>query len=362
MLRLTTALVLSLAPLSLRAEVPRVLADTIPVHSLVAQVMGDLGSPDLLLPPGVSVHDYQMRPSDAARLSGADVVIWTGAGLTPWLADPVGTLAPDALHLELLATEGWDALPLRAGTAFDHGHDHDHAEETAGDDGHDHGGDHDHAEEDGHDHGGDQDHNHGGDHDSAAAEGHDHAAEHGDHGHDHAHAAGGTDPHAWLSPAVAAVWLGHIAAALAEADPANAATYRTNAAAAADRLADLQSSLAADLAPLSGRAFVVPHDAYQYFESAFALPAAGAVALSDAAAPGPARIADLRDRVEAGDIACILTDPQTNPEWSALLTETGLARTARVDADGTDIPPGPDAHAAILTGIAAALTACLSDG
>jgi zinc transport system substrate-binding protein len=355
MLRLTTALVLSLAPLSLRAEIPRVLADTIPVHSLVAQVMGDLGTPDLLLPPGVSVHDYQMRPSDAARLSSADVVVWTGAGLTSWLGDPVETLAPKALHLELLATEGWDALPLRAGAAFDDGHGHGGKE--AGED-----TDHDHAEEAGHDDGGDHDHDHGGDHDSAAAEGLDHAAQHGDHGHDHAHAAGGTDPHAWLSPGVAAVWLGHIAATLAEADPANAATYRANAEAAADRLSDLQTQLAADLAAFSGRAFVVPHDAYQYFETAFALPAAGAVALSDAAAPGPARIADLRDRVEAGDIACILTDPQTNPAWSALLTETGLARTARVDADGTDIPPGPDAHAAILTGIAAALASCLAEG
>jgi hypothetical protein len=31
-----------------------------------------------------------------------------------------------------------------------------------------------------------------------------------------------------------------------------------------------------------------------------------------------------------------------------------------VDADGTLVTPGPDAHAAILTGIAAALEDCLS--
>ena len=334
--RLATALAFTLAPLALRAEVPRVVADTIPVHSLVAQVMGDLGAPDLLLPPGVSVHDYQLRPSDAARLAGAGVVIWTGAGLTPWLADPVETLAPGALHLELLATDGWQALPLRNDAAFDHGHDH--ASGAEADTGH---SDHDHAD----------DHDHTGDHT-------------GDHTDDHTgdHTGGATDPHAWLSPAVAAVWLDHIAATLTKADPAHAETYRANAAAAADRLAALQTALAAQLAPLSGRAFVVPHDAYQYFEIAFALPAAGTVALSDAAAPGPAHVAALRDRVAAGDIACILTDPQTNPDWTALLTETGLARTARVDADGTDIPPGADAHAAILTGIATALAACLSEG
>ncbi len=322
--RLATALAFTLAPLALRAESLRVVADTIPVHSLVAQVMGDLGAPDLLLPPGVSVHDYQMRPSDAARLAGARVVIWTGAGLTPWLADPVETLAPGALHLELLATDGWQALPLRNDAAFDDGHDHANGTEShTGHSDHDNADDHDHADD---------------------------------------HTGVATDPHAWLSPAVAAVWLDHIAATLAEADPAHGATYRANAAAAAARLAALQTALAAQLAPLSGSAFVVPHDAYQYFETAFALPAAGTVALSDAAAPGPAHVAALRDRVAAGDIACILTDPQTNPDWTAILTEAGLARTARVDADGTDIPPGPDAHAAILTGIAAALAACLSEG
>jgi len=369
--RLTLALALSLAPFALRAESPRVLADTVPVHSLVSQVMGDLGAPELLLPPGVSVHDYQMRPSDAARLAGADVVIWTGAGLTPWLADPVETLAPAAHHLELLATRGWEALPPRSEAAFDdghnhdhdHDHDHDHGTGTEGDhSGHDDAGDHDHtaAADDGADEG-DAAHNDHSDHDGHSDhDDHDGHSDHSDHdGHDSA--AAGIDPHAWLSPAVAAVWLDHIAETLAGADPANAATYRANAAAAADRLATLQSRLAADLAPLSGRAFVVPHDAYQYFETAFALPAAGAVALSDAAAPGPAHVAALRDRVAAGDIACILTDPQTNPDWTALLTETGLARSARVDADGTDIPPGPEAHAAILTGIAAALTDCLSD-
>ena len=357
MLRSSSALALILAtlPLAARAEVPAVVADTIPVHSLVAQVMGDLGQPTLLLPPGVSVHDYQMRPSDAATLSGAQVVIWTGPALAPFLADPLETLAPEAVHLALLESAGWDPLPLRKDAAFDDGHDHGHGAE-----GHDDHGHADHAEE-GHDDHGHEDHgheDHG--HEDHAGESHDDHA-HDDHGHDdHGHDHGDTDPHAWLSPQVATVWLGTIADTLAEADPANAATYRANAEAAAASLATLQTELAAQLAPVAGRAYIVPHDAYQYFETAFALPAAGAVALSDAAAPGPARIDALRDRVTSGEIACVLTDPQTNPDWSAILRENAIARTAEVDADGTNVTPGPEAHATILRGIATALTECLA--
>jgi zinc transport system substrate-binding protein len=315
----------------------------------------------------VSVHDYQMRPSDAGALSGADVVIWTGAGLTPWLSEPIETLASGAAHLELLATPGWTALPMRKSAAFDDGHDHGHDDHGHDDHGHEDHGHDDHGHDDhGHDDHGHDDHghdDHGHDdhgHDDHGHDDHDHAEDHAhdDAGHDHDH--GDTDPHAWLSPAVATAWLGHIAETLAAADPANAEAYRANAAAAAANLAALEAELAAQLAPVAGRAFVVPHDAYQYFETTFALPASGAIALSDAASPGPARIAELRDRVGAGDIACILTDPQTNPDWSAVLRETGVANTAEVDADGTNVTPGPDAHATILRGIATALADCLA--
>lgn len=358
MLRTFTS-ALALLPAAALAEVPNVVADTIPLHSLVAQVMGDLGQPTLLLPPGVSVHDFQMRPSDAAVLTSAGIVIWTGPTLAPWLAEPLETLAPEATHLALLESEGWDPLPLRSDAAFDDGHDHGHGEEA----GHDDHGDHaDHAEDAAHDEHGHDDHghdDHGHDdeagHDDHAD--HDHAEEagHDDHGHDH----GDTDPHAWLSPVVASAWLGTIAETLAAADPVNAETYRANAAAATERLSALQAALTAELAPLAGRAYVVPHDAYQYFETAFGLPASGAIALSDAAAPGPARVAELRDRVAQGDIACILTDPQTNPEWTDVLREEGLAETALVDADGTMVTPGPDAHTTILRQIADALAGCL---
>ena len=40
--------------------------------------------------------------------------------------------------------------------------------------------------------------------------------------------------------------------------------------------------------------YVVFHDAYQYFEKRFGLAPVGAIALSDASKPSPARLAELR--------------------------------------------------------------------
>lgn len=291
---------LALIPAAALAEVPQVVTDTAPVQSLVARVMGDLGAPSALIPPGTSPHDAALRPSDAAALAGADVVIWAGPALLPMLQGPIDTLGTGAQVLTLLETAGWERLPRRDDADFME--DHDHAD------------------------------------------------------------AGDTDPHAWLDPAVAAVWTTEIAQALAQADPENARIYQSNAAvAAADYLA-LRDRLVARLAPLSGRPWLVPHDGYQYFEHAFAIPAAGAVTLADAAAPGPAHVAELRAQVATGGILCLLTDPQTPPDLIALITEGTPLRTARADPDGQTLPPGPELYPAIIEGIAAALDGCLSEG
>lgn len=112
MLRILFTSALTLAAGLARAEPIHVVADIAPIHSLVAQVMGSVGTPDLLVPPGAEVHDLALRPSDARKLAQADVVIWVGADLTPWLTDPLETLAPTAATLTLLEVPGWMHRPL----------------------------------------------------------------------------------------------------------------------------------------------------------------------------------------------------------------------------------------------------------
>jgi len=311
---LLAPLILSVAAAPALADAPRVMTDIAPVHSLVARVMEGVGSPDLLLPPGASPHDFTLRPSDAARLAQADIVVWAGHGLTPWLEDPLDTLATKAQSLALLETDGWARLAIREDPAF--------------------------AEADTTHEGEDHDHNH-------------------DHDHDHDHDHGDDDPHAWLDPAIASVWLDHIATALATADPDNAAAYRANAAAGQEQYAALRDATAARLAPLAGRRYIVPHDGYQYFEVAFGLPAAGAIALSDAATPGPARIAALRDLIATQDIACVLSDPQTSDGWTTVLREGTTARTALTDPAGSSLAAGPGLYPALITAMADALADCL---
>ena len=108
------------------ADAPQVAVDIAPVHSLVARVMDGISTPDLIIQPGASPHEYSLRPSEAAALQNADLVFWIGADLTPWLTDTIGTLAPDAGVTALLEADGTIELKFREGALFEA---HDHVEE-----------------------------------------------------------------------------------------------------------------------------------------------------------------------------------------------------------------------------------------
>ncbi len=303
-------LALTLLPLPALADAPRVMTDIAPIHSLTAQVMGDLGVPDLLLPPGADPHDFALRPSDAARLGDADLVIWIGENLTPWLEEPLATLAPQAAFVSLLDTPGWDMLDIR--------------EEV---DGHD----------DNADHAGHEDHD-------------DHA------GHDH----GDFDPHAWMDPSVAIVWLNVIATQLSKADPENAPTYASNAAAAIASLQTLEQTITTQLSDFSDSAYVLPHDGYQYFESRFGLNAQAAIAGIDGRTPGPAQVAMIRDQMAEINVVCVFSDAAIGTRWANVITEGTQANTANIDGIGVGLAAGPALYEEMLTRLADNFAQCLS--
>ena len=289
---------------------PRVATDIAPVHSIAARVMAGVGEPGLILPPGASPHGYALRPSEARLLQDADLVVWIGPTLTPWLADPIATLAPEATLVTLATVAGVETLPIRAGGPFE-AHEHDHDDE----------------------------------HDQEAH---------------HRQPPEAIDGHLWLDPDNAVAMARAIAAALAEADPANAAAYRANAEAFAAGTEARAATIEARVAPLRGRPFIVFHDGYQYFEQRFDLPAAGSIALHDGDAPGTARIAALRERVIADGVVCAFAEPEFPPALLGTVIEGTSARAGRLDGIGAGLTPGPGLYPALLDSLVDGLEACLA--
>jgi len=317
------------------ADVPQVATDIGPVQSLVARVMDGVGTPDLIIRPGASPHGYALRPSEARALQQADLVVWMGEGLTPWMVKPIRTLAGQAQQIELLEVAGTHVLPLRAhGADMDHDHGHGHVEEHED---HDDEGHEDHVED-----------NHEGDaHDDEShdGEGHD----------DH----GTFDTHAWLNPDNARIWLRPIADELARLDPDNAAAYRVNADAAAAELHSLTEEIAATLAPVRDIPFVSFHDAYHYFEDRFGLVSAGTVSPGDATDPSPAQLAALRDRIRANGVTCAFSEPQFDPALLRTASGDRDVTILQLDPLGSLLETGPALYPEMLRAMAQTMAECL---
>lgn len=359
--------------ISVQADAPRVATDIAPIHSLVAKVMEGVGTPDLLIKPGVSPHGYALRPSEARALQNADVVFWIGDKLTPQLEDIIESLAGDAHTLALLDLKDTVRHEYRSSEDFKiasedghddhdgHGHD-DHAEHDDHDQ--EEHADHDDHDEHGHDdHDEHDDHAKHDDHDEHAHDDHDDHDDHAhdEHGHDdhEGHDHSGVDSHAWLDPQNARVWLGVIAEELSEVDPDNAATYEKNAAAAQAELAALEEKIAAKLVSVSGTGFVVFHDAYQYFESRFGLKAAGAIRVSDASAASAARLREVRDTLKDNDIQCIFSEPQFPGSLVAAVSEGLDVHSEELDPLGATQEIGPGLYVGVISALADSFVECL---
>ncbi|WP_299555127.1 zinc ABC transporter substrate-binding protein [uncultured Tateyamaria sp.] len=337
------------------AEAPRVAVDIAPVHSIVAAVMEGVGTPDLIVPAGASPHDHSLRPSKARALDQANLIVWMGHGLTPWLEGPIDNLGSGAEQIELLGLPATLRLDLREGASFA-AHDHGHGEEAHEE--HDHDThDHEEAGHDAHGHEDDKHDDHGHDEAEHGEEGHDdHADEentHDDHGHAH---ADGVDPHAWLDPQNAVIWAAVIAEELGHIDPENAQTYTDNAVNFESEIDALIADVEQDIQPIADRSFIVFHDAYQYFEARFGIAAVGAVSASDAEDPSPRRLAELREEITALDAVCALTEPQFNP---GIVNALGDVRSSEIDPIGVSVVPGPDLYSTVIRNMATSLKTCL---
>lgn len=310
-----SALALALAATPVLAQ-PRVIASVVPVHGIVSAVMGETGQPELLLEGSLSEHRAQFTPQQIVALGEADLVFIVGQGLEAKLSQLSGSQAVNGKSfVELALAPGVATLPVRAGGAWEaHDHDHDH--------GHGHGHDH-------------------------------------DHDHDHAGVLK-FDPHVWLDPMNAKAMAAAVAAALAKADPANAASYAANAEAFAKSLDQEQAAIAAELAPVKDRPYVVFHDAYQYFENRFGLSAAGSIADVSAQAPSAQRLAEVRNKIVEVKAACVFREPQYDSKLLTVVIEGTGAREGVLDPLGAALTPGPDAYQQLLRNLAASLKDCLA--
>jgi len=348
---LLTSSLLSLG-LSINAHAaPSVAVDIAPLHSLVSQVMENVGQPALLIPAEASPHHYTMRPSEAKALADADTIFWMGESFTPWLNKAMNSVASSAQKIAVLDIDGTITHPYREGATFE---SHEHHE------GH---GDEEHEEHESEQHGKKEHHKKGEHHEEkehhAKDELHDKKEHHEKEGHHDEHHEEGNDPHAWLDPENAKLWVNHIKDTLSKQDPENATSYANNAAKAIVSLDALIESTRTKINALGNPQFIVFHDAYQYFELRFGIAAAGAISFGDAQAPSPARLKEVRDTVKKLGVTCVFTEPQYNPGLVKNVFEnTSVSTIGVMDPLGVGLTTGSGHYQQLIQNMANSISQC----
>lgn len=277
-----------------------VLASIKPLQQIAAAVQDGVGTPDVLLPPGASPHNYALRPSEVRRVAAADLLYWIGPDMEAFLQRPLAQR-----KLPTVAVQSLPELRLR------------------------------HFSEDGQAHEEDADE------------------------HDHDHRPGSLDAHLWLDPVNARVIARKMAADFAQADPADAQRYTQNLASFEQRLDQLDARLRERLAKVAHKPFFVFHEGFDYFEQAYGLKHAGVFTVGGEVQPGAAHVAAMRARLTEAGSSCVFSEPPARPRLAETLTAGLPVRLAELDALGGFSEASPTGYEALLERLADNLAGCL---
>jgi len=238
-----------------------VIATTSVFADLAQLALGDNVTIETIIPAGVDVHTFEPSPADAQKLAGADLIVMNGLGLDEWalsLLEAAGKSEEDVLEL----AEGIDESNA---WVYLEGEEHDEEEGEE------------HSEEEGE-----------------------------EHGH------GGTDPHIWLDPKGAAIYVNRIAARVAAELPERAAAIESARDAGLAEIAALDEELRVGFAAIdaSTRKIVTFHDAFGYFARAYEIEIVGVAVEAPGQEPSAKEIAALIDAIKAAGVTSVFSEAQ----------------------------------------------------
>jgi ABC-type Zn uptake system ZnuABC Zn-binding protein ZnuA len=238
-----------------------VIATTSVFADLAQLALGDNVTIETIIPAGVDVHTFEPSPADAQKLAGANLIVMNGLGLDEWalsLLEAAGKSEEDVLEL----AEGIDESNA---WVYLEGEEHDEEEGEE------------HSEEEGE-----------------------------EHGH------GGTDPHIWLDPKGAAIYVNRIAARVAAELPERAMAIESARDAGLAEIAALDEELRVGFAAIdaSTRKIVTFHDAFGYFARAYEIEIVGVAVEAPGQEPSAKEIAALIDAIKAAGVTSVFSEAQ----------------------------------------------------
>lgn len=246
-----------------------------PIYDFTKKIGGNRIQVTCLVPPGADPHNWEPSPRLLARLQEADLFLYNGAGMEPWLDKLASALGGSELKT-VEVTQGMKLLPA--------------GEESP------------------------------------------EAELHEDTGEPHEH--GAYDPHVWLDPVRAGEMARTIEQALAQVDPGNRQFYAANYARLARELDKLDTSYRTGLARCSERDIVVTHRAFAYLAQRYGLRQVALMGISAEAEPTPAQLAEVSAFCQEHGVKFIFFEKLRSPRLAQIIAREVGARVLVLDPIG----------------------------
>ncbi len=273
-----------------------VLTSVKPIHLITQELTTGVAKSSYIISAGASPHDYALRPSDIKSIKRANLVIWFGDDLEPFLAKVLES------KRNVITLSQLNSVDFRS---YQTGHD-----------------------EKGHDH----------------------------HGHNHQ----GLDPHFWLGPNQAKVVAKEITQQLVKLDPLHSDEYQFNLRRFQSSVDNAIEQITSELASVQGHGYFVFHDAYGYFEETFSLNNLGHFTVSPDRKPGAKTLIGIRNKLHAGNVYCVFSEPQFKPSVIESVTRGTDVAIGQLDPLATEIEEKAGAYAEFISGLGQEFKRCLT--
>jgi zinc/manganese transport system substrate-binding protein len=280
------------------------------IGDILANIVGDAGEIEVLMPPGADPHQFEASPGQRQAMQEADLVVANGLELEVRLTDVLEAAEEEGATVHYLFE--WIHEPL---DFDDHDHGHDHGDD---DDGHDHGDE----DDDGHDHGDNDDHGH----DDGDEDDHGHDDEDG---HDDEHGHGEWDPHVWFDPVRTVDAVHVLGERLDEIDDSrDDGTWAVAAEAYAQEILAAHEEIEQILAaiPDERRKLLTNHEAFGYLADRYDFEVVGAIIPGGAtlAEPTAREFRDLAELIREHDLPAIFAETSSPTRLAeSLASEVG---------------------------------------
>ena len=258
-----------------------------PLWFLTSQIVSDTMNV-INLAGAADVHEYEPSPQDIVQINNADLVIFQGSQLEPWIENIISELK-EKNKATVEVSKNIDLAEMTKHESHDKHDDHD-------------------EHDDNHDENKDKSEDHS-----------DHEADkHDEHNH------GQFDPHTWLDPVLAQDMIDVITAALIEISPENNALFTERAAELKQRFASIDTQYTSSLSQCAQREVIISHDAFGYVARRYGFETHAITGLSTQDEPSAKILAELKDEAAEGFTHILAEENNIRRFAETLSNETGL--------------------------------------